>query len=74
MSIITSVIRDLGVMSSYLSRINDLKLSFIRAATLNIRFGRSKAWASPELAQRFQRSQAVRTAFDESMARLSMAR
>jgi hypothetical protein len=74
MGILTNVIRDLGVMSSYLWRINDLKLSFIRALTLNIRFGRSKAWASPELADRFQRNQMVSTTFDESMARLPVAR
>lgn len=74
MSIVTNVIRDLGVIGSHLPRTNDFKLSFIRAATLNIRLGRSKAWASPELAERFQRNQLVSRALDESMAKLSLTR
>jgi hypothetical protein len=74
MSIVTNVIRDLGIISAHLPRISDFKLSFIRAATLNIRFGRSKAWASPELAERFQRNQMASMALHESMARLPVAR
>ena len=73
MSIVTNVIRDLGIIGSHLPRTNDFKLR-IRAAALNIRLGRSKAWASPELAERFQRNQLASRALAESMAKLSLTR
>lgn len=74
MSIVANVIRDLGIIGSHLSRISDFKLSFIRAVTLSAKFGRSKAWASPELAERFRRNQMVSRALDESMVKFSLAR
>jgi len=74
MSIVTSVIRNLGIIGSHLPKIDEFKLSFIRAVPLNIRLGRSKAWASPRAAEQFQRDQMTSRALGESMARLPLAR
>jgi hypothetical protein len=74
MSIVTNVIRNLGIIGSHLLKIDEFKLSFIRAVPLRIRLDCSKAWASPGAAEQFQRDQTTRRALDESMARLPLAR
>jgi hypothetical protein len=74
MSIVTSVIRDFGMIGSHLLKIGRFKLSFIRAVPLNIRVERSKAWASPSAAGQFKRNQIVARALDESLARFPLAR
>ena len=74
MSIVTNVIRDLGIIGSHLPRIAEFKLIFRRASALNIRVGRSEAWASPAAAEQFQRNQMTSRALSESMARLNVAR
>lgn len=74
MSIVTNVIRNLGIIGSHLSKINEFKLSSIRAVPLRIRLGCSKAWASQRAAEQFQRDQMTSRALDESMASLLLAR
>jgi len=74
MSIVTNVIRDLGIIGSHLPRIAEFKLIFRRASAPNIGVGRSEAWASPEAAEQFQRNQLTSKAVSESMARLHVAR
>ena len=74
MSIVTSVIRDLGIIGSNLPKIHKFKFSFIRANPLNTRLARSKAWASPEAAEQFQRSQLTSRALSESVARFPLSK
>lgn len=74
MSIVTNMIRSLGIIGSHLSRVDDLERSFTRAVSLDIRLRRSKAWPSPEAAKQFQRNQMASRVLDESMARLPIAR
>jgi hypothetical protein len=74
MSIVTNMIRNLAIIGSHLLKIVDFERSFIRAVSLDRRLSRSKAWVSPRAAEQFQRSQMTSRAFDESMARLRIAR
>jgi hypothetical protein len=74
MSIVTNVIRKLGIDGSHLPKIDEFKLSFIRAVPLNMRLDRSKAWASPKAAEQFQRNQWLVGLSNESMTRLPLAR
>jgi len=74
MSIVTNVIRNLGIVGSRLPRIAEFKLTFRRALPLNMKVGRSKAWASAGAAEQFQRNQMTSRALNESMARLPVAR
>ena len=74
MSIVTNMIRSLGIIGSHLSRIDDFERSFIRAVSLDVRLRRSKAWTSPGAAEQFQRNQMASRVLDESMARLPIAR
>jgi hypothetical protein len=73
MSIVTNMIRSLGIIGSHLSRIDDFERSYIRAVSLDIRLRRSKAWSSPGAAEQFQRNQMASRVLDESMARLRIA-
>ena len=74
MSIVTNMIRGLGIIGSYLPRIGNFERTFIRAVSLDMRLHRSKAWDSPRVAEQFQRNQMASRALSESMARLSIAR
>ena len=74
MSIVTNMIRSLGMIGSHLSRIDDFERSFIRAISLDVRPRHSKAWASPGAAEQFQRNQLASRGLDESMAKLPIAR
>jgi len=74
MSIVTNMIRSLGIIGSHLPRIDNFKRSFIRAVSSDIRLRHSKAWASPEAAEQFQRNQMASRVLDESIARLPIAR
>jgi hypothetical protein len=74
MSIVTNMIRSLGIIGSHMSTIDDFERSFIRAVSLDARLRRSKAWASPEAAEQFQRNQMANRVLDESMAKLPIAR
>ena len=74
MSIVTDVVRDLGIIGSHVPKISELKLVFHRAVPLNMRVGRAKAWASPKAAEQFQRNQMTSRALSESMSRFPLAR
>ncbi len=70
MSIATNVIRKLGIVGSYLPKIDEFKLSFIRAVPLNMTLDRSKAWTPPEAAEQLQRNQWLVGLSNKPMARL----
>ena len=74
MSIVTNMIRSLGIIGSHMSRIDDFERSFIRAVSLKARLRRSEAWTSQGAAEQFQRNQMANRILDESMARLPIAR
>jgi hypothetical protein len=76
MSIVTNMIRGLGIIGSQLPKIVDFERSLIRnwVVSSHVRISRSKAWASSRAAGQFKRDQMTRRAFDESMARLPIAR
>ena len=74
MSIVTNMIRGLGIIGSYLPSIGSFERSFIRAISLGMRPLRSKAWDSPRAAEQFQTNQMASRALEESMARFPIAR
>jgi len=74
MSIVTNIIRSLGIIGTYLLRIDYFERSFFRAVSLDASPNHSKAWASPGAAEQFQRNQIASRVFDKSMARLPIAR
>jgi len=74
MSIVTNVIRKLGISDSHMPNMDELEANLIREVPFNARLGGSKGWASPKDGQQFQRNQMVSRAFNESMARLPLAR
>jgi hypothetical protein len=74
MSIVTNMIRSLGIIGSHLPRTDNFERRFIRAVSLDVRLSPSKVWASPRAAEQFQRYQMAGRVLDESMARLLIAR
>ena len=74
MSIVTDMVRNLGMIGSQLPKIAGLKAILHHAVLLNMRVGRSKAWASPTAAEQFQRNQMTSRALSESMSRFPLAR
>ena len=74
MNIVTDVVRNIGMIGSQLPKVPGLKAIFHRAVLLNMRVGRSKAWASPTAAEQFQRNQMTSRALSELIARFPTAR